>query len=358
MAANGHRTTVYIGLGGEGPLIVGTDGPPLGEGGLYRRTDGEQEWQSSYNGLPEHPQVRALAVHPKNPQVVYAGTQDGVYRSEDKGDHWKATQSLKGDVWSMAFHPSNPDVLLAGYDQGMICRSDDGGETWRTGNSDKVVFPHITMHPNEIVKRVIGLGFDAGNPQEVYGAVEVGGLLASRDGGENWESITGGHYTTMGPVDLHGVQVNPTAAGLVYIVTQLAMFRSRDHGHRWELVPLEEMFPGGIYCRDLMVAPNDPRVMYMAAGAGGGAAPADTKEAGALFRSSDTGETWERLDLGETPVNRMAQVTVDPAAPSHVYCCTNRGMVFSSYDSGDTWSKSQVPGEISRARHPYPMTCG
>ena len=358
MVATNHSTTVYVGLAGEGPLIVGTDGPPLGEGGLYRRTDGEQEWQSCSNGLPEGPQVRALAVHPKNPQVILAGTQAGVYRSDDKGDHWEATQSPKGDVWSMTFQPGNADVILAGYDRGTICRSDDGGETWRTGNSDKVVFPHITMHPDEIVKRVLGLGFDPANPQDAYGAVEVGGLMASHDGGENWESITGGHYTTMAPVDLHGVQVNPTAAGLLYIITQLAMFRSRDWGHRWELVSLDQMFPGGSYCRDLVVAPNDPRVMYLAAGAGGGSAPPGTQEEGALYRSSDAGETWERLDLDDIPPSRMSQVTIDPAAPSHVYCCTNYGEVYSSYDAGDTWSKSQVPGEVSRARHVYPMVCG
>ena len=358
MAATNHGTTVYIGLGGEGPLIVGTEGPPVGVGGLYRRTDGEQEWQSISNGLPEQPQIRALAVHPNNPQVIYAGTQEGVYRSDDKGDHWESTQSPKGDVWSMAFHPSNSDVLMAGYDRGTICRSDDAGETWRTANSENVVFPHITMHPNEIVKRVLGLAFDPAHPQDVYGAVEVGGLMASRDGGENWESITDGHYVRLGPVDLHGVQVNPTAAGLVYIITQLAMFRSRDRGRRWELVSIEEMFPGGSYCRDLTVAPDNPQVMYLAAGAGGGAAPPGTQEAGALYRSRDAGETWERLDLGEVPPSRMSQVAVDPASPSHLYCCTNMGEVFSSYDEGDTWSKSLVPGEVSRARHVYRMTCG
>ena len=50
------------------------------------------------------------------------------------------------------------------------------------------------------------------------------------------------------------------------------MFRSRDKGARWEHVQVEEMFPGGSYCRDLLVAPDDPKTMYLAAGAGGGAA--------------------------------------------------------------------------------------
>ena len=39
--------------------------------------------------------------------------------------------------------------------------------------------------------------------------------------------------------------------------------------------------------------------------AGGGGAPAGTEEAGALFRSKDVGETWERVDIGDTPPRRM-----------------------------------------------------
>ena len=358
MVAETHKTYVYVGLAGEHPLVVGTQGSALGVGGLYRRADGDDEWQSKIKGLPANPQVRALAVRPDNPRVVYAGVQDGVYRSDDRGDHWEATRSHKGEVWSLAFHPDDADILLAGYDRGAICRSDDGGETWRKTDTSKVVFPHITMHPTEIVKRVIGLAFDATNPQDVYGAIEVGGLLASRDEGESWESITDGHYTSVGPVDLHGVQVNPIAPGLVYIITQLAMFRSRDRGSRWEFVRLEEMFPGGSYCRGLVVAPNDPRIMYLAAGAGGGSAPQGTKEAGALYRSCDAGETWDRVDLGDTPPSRMFQIAIDPAAPSHVYCCAYRGEVYSSNDGGSAWSKSQVPVETSRIRHVYPMVCG
>ena len=52
MGEEGHRTYVYAGLGGEGDVV--------GKGGLYRRADGDQEWQSVTRGLPDHPQVRAL----------------------------------------------------------------------------------------------------------------------------------------------------------------------------------------------------------------------------------------------------------------------------------------------------------
>ena len=118
------------------------------------------------------------------------------------------------------------------------------------------------------------------------------------------------------------------------------------------------MFPGGSYCRGLTVAPDDPKTMYLASGAGGGGAPPGTQEAGALVCTRDMGESWERMDLGETPPSRMFQVAVDPAAPSSVHCCTRDGLVYSSRDQGSTWSKSQIPVEMSRTNHVYPMVCG
>ncbi|MGE3538345.1 MAG: WD40/YVTN/BNR-like repeat-containing protein [Candidatus Tectimicrobiota bacterium] len=358
MSTPSHRTHVYVGLAGESALAVGREGHPLGTGGLYRRAEGEAEWTSMTRGLPEAPQVRALLVHPANPAVVFAGTQAGVYRSENRGESWTATQSLQGDVWSLAIHPHNHHILFAGYDQGRVCRSTDGGASWQQMHTKAIVYPHITMRPQEIVKRVIGIAIDANNPDDVYGAVEVGGLIASRDGGEHWESLTDGHYTRLGPVDLHGVQVNPTAPGLVYIITQLAMFRSRQRGRNWELVPIEEMFDGGAYCRGLTIAPDNPRTMYLAAGAGGGSAPPGTTEAGVLLRSQDAGETWSRVALGEVAPSRMFQMAIDPAAPSHLYCATRDGQVYSSADGGTQWTKSQIPGEMSRGRHVYPLACG
>ena len=53
---NGHRTHIYVGLAGEGDAI--------GPGGMLRRADGDSEWRSAAKGLPDEPQVRALAIHP------------------------------------------------------------------------------------------------------------------------------------------------------------------------------------------------------------------------------------------------------------------------------------------------------
>ena len=352
MVASDHKTYVYVGLAGEGDYI--------GEGGIVRRADGEEQWQDISNGLPDNAQVRALAIRPDDPSVVFAGTDKGVFRSRDRGETWEALNDAgpNHEVWSLVVHPENPDVILAGYDPCSVSRSQDGGDTWTMMDTSQVVYPHITTYMPPTGKRVIGMSFDPSNTQDIYAAIEVGGLLASRDGGETWVSIIDGPSLKNDTLALPKVQVSAAAPGTVHIATQTAMFRSRDKGERWEHVQVEELFPGGSYCRDLLVAPDDPKTIYLAAGAGGGAAPPDTAQEGALFRSRDVGETWDRLDLGETVPGRMMAIAIDKDAPEHIYCAAYSGEVYSSLDGGSNWSKSVLPGESSRYLHVYPMVCG
>ena len=103
-------SSLYAGLAGEtGPGRVV-------DSGLFRLVDGDQEWQALQRGLPERPAVRALAVHPTNPAVIYAGTQSGPYRSADRGEHWEKVELPDHGlpVWSILFHPHDPDVILVG----------------------------------------------------------------------------------------------------------------------------------------------------------------------------------------------------------------------------------------------------
>ena len=186
----------------------------------------------------------------------------------------------------------------------------------------------------------------------------MGGLLASHDGGETWKQLMDGPYLRNNTLDLHAAQVSAADHGTVQIATQIAMFRGLYHGTRWEHVQVDDMFPGGSYCRDLAVAPDDPAPSTWPRGPAAGAAPPDTVQEGALFRSRDVGQTWERLDLGDVPPGRMMQVAIDPAAPARISCASYSGEVYSSRDGGQSWSKSMLPVESTRYLHIYPMVCG
>ena len=106
MTTNGHQTHIYIGLAGEGDAI--------GQGGMIRRTAGDSEWQSIAKGLPENPQVRALAIHPDNPAVIFAGTQDGPYRSDDRGEHWEALGRAESRCLVAGVPPGQSGCALRG----------------------------------------------------------------------------------------------------------------------------------------------------------------------------------------------------------------------------------------------------
>ncbi len=332
MASETSQSYVYIGLAGE--TVPGREV----RSGLYRSRAGEGPWELLTTGLPPDPQVRAIAVHPKQPNVVVIGTQQGVYRSEDHGDHWTRLNAPTPGlaVWSLLFHPHDPDILLAGYEPYAIHRSENGGKSWQ-GLPIKVAFPDVTMRPRELPKRIIGMAIDPVSPTELYAAVEVGGALRSLDGGERWEGISEGHYLNDDPVDFHGVAVSAAHPHTVYTIGRVGMSRSPDRGEHWQHVALEPLSPRGTYCRAIRVAPDDPNTLYVAAGAG------FRSDTGALFRSQDGGDTWSRLDLGMQPQSTMFAVDIDARNPTHLYAATSGGEVLCSRDRGVTWQAHPLP---------------
>lgn len=321
------------------------------QSGLYRMAIGDDRWELMTQGLPEAPAIRAIATHPDQSGAVYVGTQHGPYRSLDHGTHWErlviADHGLP--VWSLTLDPHDARVLYAGYENCEIYRSEDGGEHWRQ-LSVTVRFPEVTVGPGaNPAKRVLQLAVNPANPDELYGAIEVGGVIRSLDGGEHWENMSHGQYVNDDTVDMHGVLVGRWRPGTILAIGRAGLFSSTDQGWHWAGTRLEPLnAKGQTYCRDIREVPGDPKTIWVAAGA------AFQSGVAALFQSNDGGTSWARVDMGVKPRTTMFAIAFDERQPRRMFCATSGGEVFATEDGGASWAERPLPAGATQV---YAMGC-
>ena len=116
-------THLFVGL-------AGYVGRPEEEGavGVFRRSITEGTWHHVLDCNDAH----VVYVHPNSANYVYAGTDDGIWRSTDKGLTFEKANLPKDDVriWSFLTLEDNPDVMLAGGSPIEIFKSIDRGKNW------------------------------------------------------------------------------------------------------------------------------------------------------------------------------------------------------------------------------------
>jgi hypothetical protein len=121
--------------------------------------------------------VRSVAIHPDN-TTVYAGAEDGIYVSRDRGLNWNILSNAlgTGETQGLVVDPGNPRAIYATkWGQG-VYRSIDGGISWDLGNgglSDTQLFD-LDLHPQ--------------NASILYAAT-WSGVFRSVDAGANWVEL-------------------------------------------------------------------------------------------------------------------------------------------------------------------------
>ena len=329
------------------------------QGGLFRTSPGTRDWQPLSRGLPEQVEARAFAVHPRDSDVVFVGTQDGPYRSIDGGESWERTNFPERGavVWSLAFHPTRPDVMYAGTAPVGVYRSEDGGESWRK-------LPGATSPEHCVMgfpTRVTRIAVDPGRPDDVYAALEVSGVIRSADGGESWKDLSapliklaekphlksriGSDTDAEGMLDSHAIAVGNK--GAAFLAVRMGVFVSDDRGASWRDMEIGRYSPL-TYCRDVVVSPQDVKVMYACL------SPAARSSDGSLYRSEDGGETWRRFDHGVKAGATMMSAAVHAVDPKRVYCVSRCGQVFGTEDGGETWSEYRLPENVQDV---YAVAC-
>jgi len=143
---------LYAGAGGPTNGWFWIDGETeRPEGGIYKSTNGAESWQEANNGFPAFSTaVECLAINPLNSNILYAGTSPakswnkatkrieeifpgkGVFRSADRAESWEEMNAGLTDlnIWSIAIDPKNPRRVYAGTSNGVFVIAQTGDFPW------------------------------------------------------------------------------------------------------------------------------------------------------------------------------------------------------------------------------------
>lgn len=235
--------------------------------------------------------------------AILAGTRDGIYRSEDRGESWQEVNSglsIRYIRW-LADHPDKPQRIFAGSEPAGIFLSEDGGLSWisrpEVVEMRKQQRWYLPYSPEAGCVR--GFAFWGAHG---FAAVEVGGALQTNDYGETWTMIGRESSSAMSlHPDVHSIAVHPGSGDLVAAPTGGGFFLSMDGGSTWE-----NRYTN-CYCRAVWLDPNDPDHLVL-----GLADWVDRN--GRIEETWDAGFTWSEVVTGlNTPwsnhmVERFTQV--------------------------------------------------
>ncbi len=214
-----------------------------------------------------------LLVSSHNSQVVYFGAQR-LWRSLDRGDHWKAAsgdlttndpRKLKGSVphctlTTISESPLDPDLLLVGSDDGRVHWTEDGGRTWSELSGR---FPGL--RPRLWVSRVELSRHDRAAAWVAFSGYRdddfTPWVYRTRDGGKTFERVA--DSLPEGPVNV--VHESPRRKDALFLGSDGGAFFSIDGGDRWR--PLAVGLPT-VSVVDLAVHPREREVVLATHGRG------------------------------------------------------------------------------------------
>lgn len=327
--AESDPNVVYVGMGEHAVRGVMTH---HGDG-VYKSTDAGKTWKKIGLDLTQH--ISRIAVHPKDPNLVYVAAQGalygksqdrGVFKSTDGGTTWTKVLYVddKTGCVELSMDMNNPRILYAamteygrlpwkvisGGPTSGLYKSTDGGESWQKIQKGL---------PNELGKMSVAVC--RSNSERVYALIESdsdkeqGGLFVSNNAGENWSRVTNDHRLVQRAWYYIELFTDPKDDNTIYVLSAPAL-RSEDGGKTWQYLSGTH---GDFH--DLWINPNNSKNMVIANDGGAGI-------------SVNYGKTWSTQS--NMPTAQFYRINVDNSFPYRIYAGQqdNTSVVISSRELG------------------------
>jgi photosystem II stability/assembly factor-like uncharacterized protein len=312
-------------------IFLATDGK-----GIARAQHGPNRDWAVEQLMSEH-RVTCLAADPSDRRRVYAGTRNGVLRSDDAGLTWRASAMGGHVVKALAVSPHDPDIVYAGTKPALMFISRDGGQTWAELEGFRRIpnrwWWFSPAEPPDWRAYVIAIAPSPTDPDVILAGVELGAVVRSADGGQSWSRHRQGALR-----DCHSLKFHAADGDWAYEAggTGGGASVSRDSGLTFRKAKIGLAKHYGIVCA---ADPENPESWYVCVAPSPRNAFGDNAEI-YLYRATD-GVGWQPIGWEPHPLSvaPTALVTV-PGAPGHLYAGLRNGHVWHTTDYGDAWTRT------------------
>lgn len=318
-------TTMYIATGDALAVVT--------------KRNGRWEAELQLNGLP----TQCVAADPLRPEVAYCGTfGQGLLRSRDGGASWQPVGDGIRYSEIMAVSVSSLEreggygVVWAGTEPSDLFRSEDGGNTWQERSSflELPSVPTWFFPPRPWTHHVRWIAPDPNVEGRIFIGIELGGVLRSQNDGLTWDDRMPGSEH-----DSHTLRTHRLAPGRVYEAAGGGYAETFDGGNTWR------QFDDGLrwrYLWGLAVDPANPGIVVTSASPSARQAHArpGTGAEARIYRRDGVGP-WQEIRSGlPDPEGTPAYVlAANEAEPGIFYAAPHQGGVYRSTDSGLTWEQ-------------------
>ncbi|HXU35156.1 MAG TPA: YCF48-related protein [Blastocatellia bacterium] len=344
-------------------------------GSVFASIDGGQNWQSSSRGLAGR-DVFSFYQMPNDPNVIYAGTNTGVYRSNDRGSSWSSTGVEQGNKLDKTPVKSKkpargraparntrskrasiewPPTAVGRYEAlpaskhssshksksaqpakktsakvtkaskkekpaaiSQSQRRQPRKETAKTEFAPLPGFAPLTREVDDITS------FSDESGRVGLLAATMDGLYRTFDESRGWEKVTISGYESNGRV--FSVSTHKDTPRKVFVGTKQGLFISTDGCSTWQHV---DKGPTDVSVKAIAQDPRDAQLVIIG-----------TNQY--IFRSTNGGRTWVRRG-GGLPSGDFTSVVISPTNPDEVLASEySKGGVYRSTDKGYIWERIDV----------------
>ena len=256
-------------------------------------------------------------INPKNPQLIYAGTSKGVFKSEDRGQNWsewfdQSSGLTNVFVNDLLINPEQTETIYAAT-QGGLFVSHEGGDLWEPVKNG--------IPKNENVQTV---QFSAAYPSQLIISTQ-NSVFRSTDDGRFWEK----KWTDL-PKDISSIITFNTDPEFIFVGTKKGFYKSFNGGLTW----IKDKNKNLKNILTLAIDSTDDASIFLTSPKG-------------LFFSNNSGDMWQEItprkknlqnpsEIAITQINKILSIPPSNAQTSLLLAGSETGL-FISKNNGALW---------------------